>query len=56
MTEITSEFVWSCIRPRPRDSHKGTFGSVLALAGQRPLSGPLRCWQQKGHCGPVPVL
>lgn len=33
MTEITSEFVWSCIRPRPRDSHKGTFGSVLALAG-----------------------
>ena len=32
-TEITSEFVWQCIPRRPRDSHKGTFGSVLAVAG-----------------------
>ena len=39
MTEITSEFVWSCIRPRPRDSHKGTFGSVLALAGSARYRG-----------------
>lgn len=39
MTEITSEFVWSCIRPRLRDSHKGTFGSVLALAGSARYRG-----------------
>lgn len=39
MTEITSEFVWSCIRPRPRDSHKGSFGSVLALAGSARYRG-----------------
>ena len=30
--EITEEFVWQCIPPRARDSHKGTFG-VLAVAG-----------------------
>ncbi len=32
-TEITSEFVWQSIPRRARDSHKGTFGSVLAVAG-----------------------
>lgn len=31
--EITKEFVWQNIPPRARDSHKGTFGSVLAVAG-----------------------
>ena len=31
--EITEEFVWQNIPRRPRDSHKGTFGSVLAVAG-----------------------
>ena len=31
--EITEEFVWQNIPPRARDSHKGTFGSVLAVAG-----------------------
>ncbi len=31
--EITSEFVWQSIPPRPRESHKGTFGTVLAVAG-----------------------
>ena len=30
--EITEEFVWQNIPPRARDSHKGTFGSVLAVA------------------------
>ena len=31
-------YVWTCLRPRPRDSHKGTFGAVLAVAGSA-LSG-----------------
>ena len=31
--EITSEFVWQNIPRRARESHKGTFGSVLAVAG-----------------------
>ena len=31
--EITEEFVWQNIPRRPRDSHKGTFGRVLAVAG-----------------------
>ena len=31
--EITSEFVWQNIPRRARESHKGTFGSVLIVAG-----------------------
>ena len=31
--EITSEFVWQNIPRRARESHKGTFGSVLTVAG-----------------------
>ena len=31
--EITEEFVWQNIPLRARDSHKGTFGTVLAVAG-----------------------
>ena len=31
--EITEDFVWQVIPPRPRESHKGTFGTVLAVAG-----------------------
>ena len=32
-TEITSEFVWQSIPSRARDSHKGSFGTVLIVAG-----------------------
>ena len=37
--EITEEFVWQNIPPRARDSHKGTFGSVLAVAGSASYRG-----------------
>ena len=30
---ITPEFVWGCIPPRARESHKGSFGAVLLVAG-----------------------
>lgn len=36
---ITSDFVWQAIQPRPRDAHKGTFGSVLAVAGSASYRG-----------------
>lgn len=39
MFEITSDFVWQKIQPRPRDAHKGTFGSVLAVAGSASYRG-----------------
>lgn len=32
-TVISSEFVWAHIPPRARDSHKGSFGAVLVVAG-----------------------
>lgn len=38
-TETTPEFVWSHIPVRARDSHKGTFGSVLAVAGSARYRG-----------------
>lgn len=37
--EITSEFVWQNIPRRARDSHKGTFGTVLAVAGSAHYRG-----------------
>lgn len=39
MFEITSDFVWQAIQPRPRNAHKGTFGSVLAVAGSASYRG-----------------
>lgn len=32
-TELTAEFVWQNILPRAKNSHKGSFGAVLAVAG-----------------------
>ena len=37
--EITSEFVWQNIPRRARDSHKGTFGTVLVVAGSAHYRG-----------------
>lgn len=37
--EITSEFVWQNILPRARDSHKGSFGTVLEVAGSAHYRG-----------------
>ena len=37
--EITEDFVWQVIPPRPRESHKGTFGAVLAVAGSASYRG-----------------
>lgn len=39
MFETTSDFVWQKIQPRPWDAHKGTFGSVLAVAGSASYRG-----------------
>ena len=39
MFETTADFVWQNITPRPRDAHKGTFGSVLAVAGSASYRG-----------------
>ena len=39
MFETTSDFVWQKIQPRPRDAHKGIFGSVLAVAGSASYRG-----------------
>ncbi len=39
MFSTTSEYVWQNIAPRPRDAHKGTFGSVLAVAGSASYRG-----------------
>lgn len=39
MFETTSDFVWQKIQPRPRDAHKGTFGSVLVVAGSASYRG-----------------
>ena len=39
MFTTTSDMVWDSISKRPRSSHKGTFGSVLAVAGSASYRG-----------------
>lgn len=39
MVTTTSDMVWDSIPKRPRSSHKGTFGSVLAVAGSASYRG-----------------
>lgn len=38
-TQITPEFVFEQLKPRPKASHKGSFGSVLAVAGSARYRG-----------------
>ncbi len=39
MTEIDGAFVFSHLRPRPAESHKGSYGTVLLVAGSRRYRG-----------------
>ena len=50
--EITDEFVWRHIPPRPRDSHKGTFGTVLTVSGSAYYRGAALL-AAEGACAPV---
>lgn len=43
---ITGELVASWFKPRPRDSHKGTYGRVLVVAGSRGMVGAARMCTQ----------
>lgn len=38
-SRITEELVAGCLPPRPADSHKGTFGQVLIVAGSYGMAG-----------------
>lgn len=38
-SDITAELVHSCFRPRPLDSHKGTFGRLLTVCGSYGMAG-----------------
>jgi len=37
--DITEEMVWKCLPARAQDSHKGTFGKVLCVAGSSRFRG-----------------
>ena len=55
--EITAEFVWSHIPKRPRESNKGSFGAVLAVAGSACYCGVAdrrgrsAHWRRHRHAG-----
>ncbi len=49
---ITEDYVRRCIRPRPADSHKGTFGRVLLWCGSRGMAGAaMLCARGALRCG-----
>lgn len=41
MKELTKENLMSVIRPRPQESHKGTFGRALLIGGNRTYGGAI---------------
>ena len=49
---LSEEFVRRCIRPRPADSHKGTFGRVLLFCGSPGMAGAaMLCARGALRCG-----
>lgn len=49
---ITEEYVRRCIRPRPADSHKGSFGRVLLWCGSPGMAGAaMLCARGALRCG-----
>lgn len=51
---ITPESVWAHIPPRARDSHKGSFGAVLVVAGSACYRGAASL-AVEGACAPGPA-
>lgn len=41
-TLLTPDFFTGILKPRPRNSHKGNFGHILAVGGIRGMSGAIR--------------
>ena len=41
-TLLTPDFFTGILKPRPRNSHKGNFGHILAVGGVRGMSGAIR--------------
>ena len=39
MEQLSEGFVFTCIRPRAQESHKGSYGRLLAVAGSRRYRG-----------------
>ena len=39
MEQLSEGFVFTCIRPRAQESHKGSYGRLLAVAGSPPGRG-----------------
>lgn len=47
--QITPELAAQCLPPRPPDSHKGTYGHVLVVAGSRGMMGAGRLAVRGAH-------
>lgn len=47
--QITPELATQCLPPRPADSHKGTYGHVLVVAGSRGMTGAGRLAVRGAH-------